>query len=173
VLVLTQQSRNSGSSSLSSNNRCITNIAAIAFVYAALFLVLVVFIAPPRPSPQDFGTALFVGLITISNTSAGLVFVSLQFSPQYREMRRISSAPRSSSLFSLALQAAVHCGCSYVVAKVGADNVGKEGCASLALATVWSIALSSYNPCCGMCNFVRRVADHRANKRGIWWSSIG
>jgi hypothetical protein len=41
------------------------------------------------------------------NTWVGLVFVLLQFYPQYLEMRRMSGAPGSLSLLSLALQAVI------------------------------------------------------------------
>ena len=84
-----------------------TSIAATAFVHAALFLFPAIAIALPKPSPREFGTDIFIGFSVMVNTWVALVFVILQFYPQYLEMREMSGAPEALSLLSLGLQALV------------------------------------------------------------------
>ena len=84
-----------------------TSIAAITLVHAALVLFPAIVYALPKPSPRDFGSDIFIGFSVMVNTWVALVFVILQFYPQYLEMRQKSGAPEALSLLSLGLQAPV------------------------------------------------------------------
>ena len=76
-------------------------------MHAALFLLPAVLIALPKPSPRDWGNDIFAGFSAIFNTWICLLFVVLQFLPQFLELRRISGAPGSLSLLSLGAEAAL------------------------------------------------------------------
>lgn len=84
-----------------------SSIAIIAFIHATLFLFPAAAIALPKPSPHEMAADIFTGFGAIVNTWVSLVFVALQFYPQYVELRRQPGAPGALSLLALGMQALV------------------------------------------------------------------
>jgi hypothetical protein len=84
-----------------------TSIPTTAFIHAVLFLLPAVVIALPKPSPPSMNLDIFTGFSAIINTWVSLIFVALQFYPQYLELRRQAGDPGALSLLTLGIQAVV------------------------------------------------------------------
>src|ERR1700722_15119272 len=84
-----------------------TSIPTTAFIHAALFLLPAIVIALPKPLPPSMNVDIFTGFSAIINTWASLIFVTLQFYPQYLELRRRAGDPGALSLLTLGMQAVV------------------------------------------------------------------
>src|SRR5437016_3615843 len=97
------------SSAPSASSSSITRISipTTAFIHAALFLLPAVVIALPKPSPPLMGPAIFTGFSAIVNTWVSLIFVAIQFYPQYLELRRQAGDPGALSLLTLGMQVVV------------------------------------------------------------------
>jgi hypothetical protein len=80
-------------------------ISATVLVHAAIFVFPAMAITLPRPAPHHLGADIFLGFSAMFNPWVGLIFVILQFYPQYLEMQRASGAPGTLSIHWLGYQA--------------------------------------------------------------------